>query len=56
VIFLGDTTRRGLEPVAVAGFLLAVVSALMLARFGEADDGAAGPVARDDSHPVPAAD
>jgi drug/metabolite transporter (DMT)-like permease len=37
VIFLGDTTRRGLEPVAVIGFLLAVASALMLARFGEAD-------------------
>ena len=41
VIFLGDTTRRGLEPVAVVGFLLAVASALMLARFGEADAGEA---------------
>jgi drug/metabolite transporter (DMT)-like permease len=36
VIFLGDTTRPGLAPVAVVGFALAVVSALMLARFGEA--------------------
>jgi drug/metabolite transporter (DMT)-like permease len=52
VIFLGDTTRHGLEPVAVAGFLLAVVSALMLARFGEADDAAGQSVARDD--PLPA--
>jgi len=45
VIFLGDTTRHGLEPVAVAGFVLAVLSALMLARFGEGDqaEGAAGP-------------
>jgi drug/metabolite transporter (DMT)-like permease len=37
VIFLGDRTRPGLEPAAVAGFLLAVASAVMLARFGEAD-------------------
>ena len=37
VLFLGDTTRHGLAPVAVIGFTLAVVSAVMLARFGEAD-------------------
>jgi drug/metabolite transporter (DMT)-like permease len=37
VIFLGDKTRPGLEPAAVAGFLLAVASAVMLARFGEAE-------------------
>jgi len=37
VLFLGDTTRHGLTPVAVIGFALAVVSAVMLARFGEAD-------------------
>jgi drug/metabolite transporter (DMT)-like permease len=37
VLFLGDKTRPGLEPVAVAGFLFAVASAVMLARFGEAD-------------------
>jgi drug/metabolite transporter (DMT)-like permease len=37
VIFLGDRTRPGLGPAAVAGFLLAVASAVMLARFGEAD-------------------
>ena len=42
VVFLGDKTRPGLEPVAVAGFLFAVVSAVMLARFGEADHGASG--------------
>ena len=42
VVFLGDKTRPGLEPVAVAGFLFAVVSAVMLARFGEADHGARG--------------
>jgi drug/metabolite transporter (DMT)-like permease len=37
VIFLGDSTRPGLEPVAVAGFLFAVASAVMLARFGETE-------------------
>jgi drug/metabolite transporter (DMT)-like permease len=40
VVFLGDTTRPGLEPAAVAGFLLAVTSAVMLARFGEAEHAA----------------
>jgi drug/metabolite transporter (DMT)-like permease len=37
VLLLGDTTRHGLTPVAAVGFGLAVVSAVMLARFGEAD-------------------
>jgi drug/metabolite transporter (DMT)-like permease len=37
VVFLGDTTRPGLTPVAAAGFLLAVASAVILARFGEAE-------------------
>lgn len=37
VAFLGDKTRPGLEPAATAGFVLAVVSAVMLARFGEAN-------------------
>jgi drug/metabolite transporter (DMT)-like permease len=37
VIFLGDTTRPGLEPAAAVGFLVAVASAVMLARFGEAE-------------------
>jgi drug/metabolite transporter (DMT)-like permease len=36
VIFLGDQTRHGLAVVAWLGFALAVASALMLARFGEA--------------------
>jgi drug/metabolite transporter (DMT)-like permease len=38
VVFLGDTTRRGLTGLAVAGFALAVVGAVALARFGEAGD------------------
>jgi drug/metabolite transporter (DMT)-like permease len=45
VLFLGDTTRHGLTAVAAVGFVLAVVCALLLARFGEASDtekGAAG--------------
>jgi drug/metabolite transporter (DMT)-like permease len=36
VIFLDDQTRPGLGPVAVAGFVLAVACAVLLARFGEA--------------------
>jgi drug/metabolite transporter (DMT)-like permease len=50
VMFLGDTTRRGLTGVAVAGFVLAVTSAVALARFGEAGDraepGPSGPATR----------
>jgi len=38
VIFLGDATRPGLAPIGVLGFLLAVVCAVALARFGEASD------------------
>jgi len=37
VLFLGDTTRHGMAPVAVAGFILAVASALLLAHFGEGE-------------------
>ncbi|MEV8017633.1 hypothetical protein AB0O76_15095 [Streptomyces sp. NPDC086554] len=36
VVWLGDRTREGLEWLAVAGFAVAVVGALTLARFGEA--------------------
>ncbi|SPE57655.1 hypothetical protein SNS2_3327 [Streptomyces netropsis] len=36
VVWLGDRTRPGLAPLAVAGFFLAVLGALALARFGEA--------------------
>lgn len=35
IFLLNDQTRHGLEIVAVAGFLLAVASTLVLARFGE---------------------
>lgn len=38
VMFLGDTTRRGLVGLAIPGFIVAVASALTLARFGEAGD------------------
>lgn len=34
VLFLGDTTRPGLTGVAVAGFVLALLAAIALARFG----------------------
>ena len=40
VVFLGDKTRPGFMPVAVAGFVLAVASAVSLGRFGEADPAA----------------
>ena len=36
VLFLGDQTRAGLAGIAIAGFILAVVCAVALARFGEA--------------------
>jgi drug/metabolite transporter (DMT)-like permease len=35
VIFLGDSTRHGLAGLAAVGFVLAVASAVALARFGE---------------------
>jgi drug/metabolite transporter (DMT)-like permease len=35
VIFLGDTTRRGLTAVAALGFAMGVACAVALARFGE---------------------
>lgn len=38
VVWLGDRTREGLEWLAVLGFVVAVVGALALARFGEAPD------------------
>lgn len=44
VVWLGDRTREGLGWLAIAGFAVAVVGALALARFGEAP-AAAEPVA-----------
>lgn len=37
VALLGDRTRHGMLGVAIAGFILAVLSALALARFGETE-------------------
>jgi hypothetical protein len=61
VVFLGDTTRPGLAPAAIAGFMLAVASAVMLARFGEAEraggrDGEHVSAPCDDPSPVSAAE
>jgi drug/metabolite transporter (DMT)-like permease len=36
VLFLGDTTRPGMVGPAIAGFGMALISAIALARFGEA--------------------
>jgi len=38
VMFLGDHARPGLGGVALLGFSIAIVSAVALARFGEADE------------------
>jgi drug/metabolite transporter (DMT)-like permease len=38
VLFLGDSTRHGLEGLAALGFVLAVACAVALARFGEAGE------------------
>ncbi|MEU1333073.1 hypothetical protein [Streptomyces sp. NPDC005865] len=42
VVWLGDRTREGLEWLAVLGFVVAVVGALALARFGEPESGNGG--------------
>jgi drug/metabolite transporter (DMT)-like permease len=59
VIFLGDQTRHGLSVVAWGGFFIAVASAVMLARFGEAhheeDVAMADAVARRQANAGPAA-
>ena len=59
VVFLGDQTRRGLAAVAWAGFFIAIASAVMLARFGEAhhseDVALADAVARRQANAGPAA-
>lgn len=39
VFLLGDHTRPGWGPVAIAGFVVALAGALALARFGEIDGG-----------------
>ncbi len=59
VVFLGDQTRPGLSVVAWGGFFIAVASAVMLARFGEAhqeeDVARADAVARRQANAGPAA-
>jgi drug/metabolite transporter (DMT)-like permease len=58
VLFLGDKTRPGMTGPAIAGFILALVSAIALARFGEAgvsDSGVSETGARKDAGPPPRA-
>jgi len=43
VLLLGDKTRHGMADLAAAGFVLALVSAVALARFGEAGSREARP-------------
>jgi drug/metabolite transporter (DMT)-like permease len=49
VLFLGDKTRPGMTGPAIAGFILALLSAIALARFGEAG------VNKDEQPPAPRA-
>jgi hypothetical protein len=37
VLLLGDRTRPGFAPIAIAGFVVAVAGTLALARFGEVE-------------------
>jgi drug/metabolite transporter (DMT)-like permease len=41
ITLLGDTTRPGMAGVAIAGFILAVICAVQLARFGQTEQPAA---------------
>jgi drug/metabolite transporter (DMT)-like permease len=50
VALLGDSTRHGMEGVAVLGFILAVFCAVALARFGEASEHKAEQEAARDDH------
>ncbi|MFC4907326.1 hypothetical protein [Actinomadura gamaensis] len=55
IVLLGDHTRRGLAPMAVVGFVVAVAATLALARFGEPAPSGHGPVpeqGRDRSEPA----
>jgi drug/metabolite transporter (DMT)-like permease len=52
VLLLGDHTRPGLAGVAVLGFILAVVCAVALARFGQTDEHERAE-ARDQPRPCP---
>jgi drug/metabolite transporter (DMT)-like permease len=38
IVLLGDKTRHGLAGLAIAGFILAVICAVQLARFGQTED------------------
>jgi drug/metabolite transporter (DMT)-like permease len=52
VIFLGDSTRHGLAALAALGFVLAVICALALARFGEAGERSGSEAAQAEQHDV----
>ncbi len=58
ILLLDDKTRPGLAAVAIAGFVLAVISAVLLARFGQTeheagDEAAALPAQASGSDPHP---
>jgi hypothetical protein len=50
VLFLGDTARHGFIGLAALGFILAVICALALARFGEAGDESKSESAEEQPH------
>jgi drug/metabolite transporter (DMT)-like permease len=55
VLLLGDSTRHGLEGIAILGFVLAVFCAVALARFGEASENKAIQQAADEHARTPVA-
>jgi hypothetical protein len=55
VLLLGDSTRHGMEEIAVLGFILAVFCAVALARFGEASENKATQQAADEHARTPVA-
>jgi drug/metabolite transporter (DMT)-like permease len=54
VLFLGDQTRPGLGPAAIAGFVLAVACAVLLARYAEGEHPGAPDVVADPRVDTPA--
>jgi drug/metabolite transporter (DMT)-like permease len=53
ITLLGDKTRHGMAGLAIAGFILAVICAVQLARFGQTEH-AAAEAAGDSGVPAPA--
>jgi drug/metabolite transporter (DMT)-like permease len=55
LLLLGDATRAGFQPLAVIGFLLAVVGSLLLTRFGDLSEDSS-PAPSHPPRPIPASE